>query len=342
MPEIVLGAFAGVDVQRSGENLGFGRGHNANAKRGRSAWLLVINQDCILEPGALERLVETAEKDDARVAAWEMRQIPYEHPKAYDPATLDAPWASGAATLFRREAYEAVGGFDEAIFMYGEDVDLSWRLRATRLAHHLPAAVRRRAPHLQGGGRGEAPAGLGRRADEPVPAHALRRARAHRAGLHDARGRDRHAARLSRPAPRPRPRGPQGDREGPALPPLARRLHAGLPAAVHRLGLRDAPRRRLPRVPLAPGEPGRAAAEGLHPHPHGEPHGVAAPGARLLRQPDLGEPRGGHRGGRRARLAAPSSTRSATASTSATRRRAAAAGARAPATAPSPSPPASG
>ena len=59
-----------------------------------------------------------------------MRQIPYEHPKAYDPATLDAPWVSGAATLFRREAYEAVGGFDEAIFMYGEDVDLSWRLRA--------------------------------------------------------------------------------------------------------------------------------------------------------------------------------------------------------------------
>ena len=77
-----------------------------------------------------------------------MRQIPYEHPKAYDPVTLDTPWVSGAATLFRREAFEAVGGFDDAIFMYGEDVDLSWRLRARGLAPHLPAAVRRRAPHL--------------------------------------------------------------------------------------------------------------------------------------------------------------------------------------------------
>ena len=129
MPEVALG-FASVDVRASGENLGFGRGHNANARRGKSPWLLVVNQDCVVEPGALERLVETAAGDDAKVAAWEMRQVPYEHPKAYDPATLDTPWASGAATLFRREAYEAAGGFDEALFMYGEDVDLSWRLRA--------------------------------------------------------------------------------------------------------------------------------------------------------------------------------------------------------------------
>ena len=130
MPELATGAFAAVDVHRSGENLGFGRGHNANAKRGTSPWLLVVNQDCIVEPGDLERLVDIAAKDDPMVAAWEMRQIPYEHPKAYDPATLDVPWVSGAATLFRREAYDAVGGFDDAIFMYGEDVDLSWRLRA--------------------------------------------------------------------------------------------------------------------------------------------------------------------------------------------------------------------
>lgn len=129
MPELALG-FASVDARASGENLGFGRGHNANARRGKSPWLLVVNQDCVVEPGALERLVEIAAADDAKVAAWEMRQVPYEHPKAYDPATLDTPWASGAATLFRREAYEAAGGFDEALFMYGEDVDLSWRLRA--------------------------------------------------------------------------------------------------------------------------------------------------------------------------------------------------------------------
>jgi GT2 family glycosyltransferase len=64
------------------------------------------------------------------IAAWELRQIPYEHPKAYDPVTLDTPWASAAALLIRRSAFESVSGFEPRIFMYGEDVDLSWRLRA--------------------------------------------------------------------------------------------------------------------------------------------------------------------------------------------------------------------
>ena len=143
LPELASGAFERVDIHRSGKNLGFGRGHNANAKRGAAPFLLVLNQDCILEPGALATLLATAVADDESVAAWEMRQIPYEHPKAYDPATLDTPWVSGAATLFRRAAYDAVRGFDEAIFMYGEDVDLSWRLRArgARLRYVPRAAV---------------------------------------------------------------------------------------------------------------------------------------------------------------------------------------------------------
>ena len=123
-------AFLRVDVRHSPTNVGFGRGHNANAARCTAPFLLVINPDCILEPGVIAPLLEVARNDERRVAAWELRQIPYEHPKAYDPVTLDVPWVSGAATLFRRSTWDAVGGFDPALFMYGEDVDLSWRLRA--------------------------------------------------------------------------------------------------------------------------------------------------------------------------------------------------------------------
>jgi len=152
LPALAGGAFSRVDVQRSGENRGFGGGHNANAKRGTSPWLLVVNQDCIVEPGALRRAVDAAAADEARVAAWEMRQIPYEHPKAYDPATLDTPWVSGAATLFRRAAFEEAGGFDAHIFMYGEDVDLSWRLRARgwRLTYQPKCAVVHRTYEVAG------------------------------------------------------------------------------------------------------------------------------------------------------------------------------------------------
>ena len=124
------GAFTSVDIRRSLTNVGFGRGHNANAARCTAPFLLVLNQDCIVEPGVLAPLLDIARHDERRVAAWELRQIPYEHPKAYDPVTLEAPWVSGAATLFRRSTWDAVGGFDPALFMYGEDVDLSWRLRA--------------------------------------------------------------------------------------------------------------------------------------------------------------------------------------------------------------------
>jgi GT2 family glycosyltransferase len=141
LPE--LAAFEGADVARSTENVGYGRAHNANAARGKAPFFLALNQDCVLEPGALEELLDTAERDDAAVGAWELRQIPYEHPKDYDPVTLDTTWCSGAAVMFRRAAYESVGGFDPRLFMYGEDVDLSWRLRAKgwRLGYRPRAAV---------------------------------------------------------------------------------------------------------------------------------------------------------------------------------------------------------
>ena len=124
------GVFPRIDIRHSPTNVGFGRGHNANAARCTAPFLLVLNPDCVVEPGVLAPLLEIARNDERRVAAWELRQIPYEHPKSYDPVTLDVPWVSGAATLFRRSTWDAVGGFDPALFMYGEDVDLSWRLRA--------------------------------------------------------------------------------------------------------------------------------------------------------------------------------------------------------------------
>jgi GT2 family glycosyltransferase len=131
LPPLAPGAgFERVDVKHSGANLGFGRGHNANAARGAAPFLLVLNQDCILEPGVLDSLLCGAAADPEEIGAWELRQIPYEHPKAYDPVTLDTPWASGAAVLLRRKAFDSVAGFEPRIFMYGEDVDLSWRLRA--------------------------------------------------------------------------------------------------------------------------------------------------------------------------------------------------------------------
>ena len=132
-----------IDFVVAETNGGFGTGHNLLLGRGEADFVLLLNQDVVLEPDALSTLLGEAIADNAKVAAWEMRQIPYEHPKVYDPATLDAPWVSGAAVLFHREALREVGGFESRIFLYGEDVDLSWRLRAKgwRLRYLARAAV---------------------------------------------------------------------------------------------------------------------------------------------------------------------------------------------------------
>ena len=122
-------------------NLGFGAGHKAGIAAGKSPFTLVSNIDLVFEPAALKTVVSVA-LQDPDAAAWEMRQKPYEHPKFYDPVTGATNWNSHACVLLRRSAFEAVGGYDDNIFMYGEDVELSYRFRrAGYRLRYCPAAA---------------------------------------------------------------------------------------------------------------------------------------------------------------------------------------------------------
>lgn len=120
-------------------NVGFSVGHNrlmAHAfAQGCDAYL-AINPDGMLHPGALLALLRTLRANED-VALVEACQFPVEHPKHYDPVTLDTPWASGACLLIPRTVHERVGGFDEGFFMYCEDVDFSWRTRS----HGIPVKL---------------------------------------------------------------------------------------------------------------------------------------------------------------------------------------------------------
>jgi len=71
------------------------------------------------------------------------RMLDWDHSQA---AAVD--WVSGACLLVRRSAWDVVGGFDPAYFMYLEDVDLCWRAgRAGWAVGYEPAA---RVLHVQG------------------------------------------------------------------------------------------------------------------------------------------------------------------------------------------------
>jgi GT2 family glycosyltransferase len=110
-------------------NVGFGKANNQGAKKGDSPYLLLLNIDTEISVTAFIELESSIKQSTDKTAAWEMRQFPYEHPKVYDPVTQFVTWASAAALVVKREIFEKTGGFDEDIFMYGEDVDLSWNIR---------------------------------------------------------------------------------------------------------------------------------------------------------------------------------------------------------------------
>jgi N-acetylglucosaminyl-diphospho-decaprenol L-rhamnosyltransferase len=156
-----------VEVIANRDNRGFGAAVNQGAARARAPRLLVLNPDCEVSPGALTRLLAALHASPDRAVAapalvdehrrearscgrfptlWSLvcdhlglaSAFPRTHlfgGYKYGGVPLAAldrvDWASGAALLVRRAAWDAVGGFDERIFLYMEEVD--WCRRAAAL-----------------------------------------------------------------------------------------------------------------------------------------------------------------------------------------------------------------
>jgi GT2 family glycosyltransferase len=90
--------------------------------------VLATNVDGLLLPGCLANLLATFDRHQGN-ALVEARQFPKEHRKDYDPRTGLTGWVTGCCLLIGRETVEKLGPLDEAMFIYGEDVDYSFRAK---------------------------------------------------------------------------------------------------------------------------------------------------------------------------------------------------------------------
>lgn len=181
---------AGVTFLPTGGNLGYPVAAHRGVSRSWGELLLICNSDITVQPGAIDAMASALDGDD-RVAVVGPRienadGSVYPTPRRFPamaeaaghafgglfslanrftrryrmedwqqrPGTVD--WVSGACFMCSRRSWDALGGLDEAYFLYAEDLDLCWRARqagwkvafepAARVTH-IGAATTSLAPY---------------------------------------------------------------------------------------------------------------------------------------------------------------------------------------------------
>ncbi len=149
-----------IEYHYMGENVGFGKGHNYAIQRikGLTPYHLVLNPDVEFTNGVIETLIDylgnhtkagvvaptVFEPNEEGEKADSCRELPTPftlinrklrrssakdlYLKQISVKPFSSPWISGCFMLFRVQALEEVGLFDDRYFMYFEDVDLSRRI----------------------------------------------------------------------------------------------------------------------------------------------------------------------------------------------------------------------
>ena len=181
-PRIVAERFPWVCLERPMGNLGFAGGCNLGATHATGEYLIFLNPDVVVAPGALDALVSGARANGAAAAGarlvddsgeyqhgFAVRRFPGFAYLALDLCLLNRVWRrnpvaervacsgfdpdrsqaveqpAGASLLVRREVFERLGGFDEQFHpLWFEDVDLCRRIRGSGHAIWYIAEARMR------------------------------------------------------------------------------------------------------------------------------------------------------------------------------------------------------
>jgi len=146
-----------ITLIKNKKNIGFGAANNQAAKLAKSDYLLFLNSDIIVLNAAIEKLYNFYKQNEklfnflgGKLLNKDMTSQPscgpmYTLPMVFahlflrgdywgltrsSPNKLkEVDWVSGACILTKKEYFEKIGGFDEKIFMYMEEVDLLYRAK---------------------------------------------------------------------------------------------------------------------------------------------------------------------------------------------------------------------
>ncbi|HEV7400580.1 MAG TPA: glycosyltransferase family 2 protein [Solirubrobacterales bacterium] len=146
-----------------GENLGFGAALNRAVREVPGDPIVFLNDDVSAEPGFIAGLTEAltpeagmvagvllSEADPSRIdsagVVADRTLLAFDHLNGESVEALgsagDPLGPTGGAALYRRSAFEQVGGFDEGIFLYYEDLDLALRMRLAGFGCRLAPSAR--------------------------------------------------------------------------------------------------------------------------------------------------------------------------------------------------------
>jgi N-acetylglucosaminyl-diphospho-decaprenol L-rhamnosyltransferase len=160
---LVREEFPEVAVLELGQNLGFGRAINRAVHEHPADPVILLNNDVECEPRFVEAMLDGLDENTQAVAGMLVQErspglidsagvvtdstlmgFDYLHGEPLAAAHgAPAPLGpTGGAALYRRAAFEAVGGFDERIFLYYEDLDLALRMAAGGALCRLAAEAR--------------------------------------------------------------------------------------------------------------------------------------------------------------------------------------------------------
>lgn len=135
-------------VIANAENVGFGRACNQGAAAAQGDLLVFLNPDVVVTPEWLDILVaHLAVNPDAAIICPTTLAPGQERPR-YDTPVEEVAAVPGAAMALPRAAWRELGGFDEQMFLYWEDVELCWR--AWLLGWRVLADLRAMVYHERG------------------------------------------------------------------------------------------------------------------------------------------------------------------------------------------------